>query len=84
MRVLRRGDRVDARARTGRGGDVSRRARSSIAAHRERRVIEKLKSAAACVSRRPEARREELELDEGNARMHARVHCDKREDGIGE
>ncbi|MGA7356735.1 MAG: flagellar export protein FliJ [Candidatus Cybelea sp.] len=44
-----------------------------ILANRERRVVEKIKARRRRVFEAQEARREELELDDGNARRHERA-----------
>jgi flagellar protein FliJ len=44
-----------------------------ILANRERRVVEKIKARRRRVFEAEEARREELELDDGNARRHERA-----------
>ncbi|HTA55074.1 MAG TPA: flagellar export protein FliJ [Candidatus Acidoferrales bacterium] len=44
-----------------------------IFANRERRVVEKIKARRRRVFEAQEARREELELDDGNARRHERT-----------
>lgn len=54
-------------------GECDRSREELIAASRERRVIEKLKERQRRLFEAEEARREELELDDGNARRHERA-----------
>lgn len=54
-------------------GDLEQRRRDLIAAARERRVIEKLGERRRRAFEAEEARREELELDETNARCRERT-----------
>jgi flagellar export protein FliJ len=59
------------------GGDVSAARAELIAAHRDRLVVEKLRERRLHEFRAAEARRDEMEVDEANSRLHAWRSFDK-------